>query len=364
MVIDMNYWNKVFKRILILAISVLAVYLGFKLAIFYVPFLIAFVIAIALEPAIKWIMKKTKLKRKASSIMVFIVAFAILTGLIAWGVTALISEATNLMGNLNVYIEKGTIIVQNIIAQIDFQKLQISSDMMQTIQSSALEILGAVSTWLKGALTSILNGITAIPTIFIYIGITFLALYFMCTDRIYMLDQIEHHLPADWVKKIGHHVRDLSKTLGGYLKAQLILIVISFMISLVGLYIFHFAGLNVAYPLLVALAIGFVDALPIFGSGTVMLPWAVISACTGDLALGIAIFALWIIMSVVRQLIEPKIVSGQIGIHPIFTLIAMYTGFKFMGVIGMLVGPIILIILKNIYSTIIDEGVMKAIFDK
>ena len=69
-------------------------------------------------------------------------------------------------------------------------------------------------------------------------------------------------------------------------------------------------------------------------------------------------------MSIVRLVIEPKVVSGQIGIHPIFTLIAMYTGFRAIGVLGMLVGPIILIILKNIFSTIIDKGIMKSIFDR
>lgn len=69
-------------------------------------------------------------------------------------------------------------------------------------------------------------------------------------------------------------------------------------------------------------------------------------------------------MSVVRQFIEPRMVSGKIGIHPIFTLIAMYTGFKFIGVIGMFIGPIILIILKNIFSTFIDKGVFKSIFER
>ena len=78
-----------------------------------------------------------------------------------------------------------------------------------------------------------------------------------------------------------------------------------------------------------------------------MLPWAIISACTGDITLGVAILILWAIMSIVRQFIEPRIVSGQIGIHPIFTLIAMYTGYKFIGILGMIVGPIILIIIKN-----------------
>ena len=108
--------------------------------------------------------------------------------------------------------------------------------------------------------------------------------------------------------------------------------------------------MNVKYPLLIALAIGFVDALPILGSGSVMVPWAVIEALNGDLKLGVAIIVLWIIMSLVRQVLEPKIVSGRIGIHPIFTLIAMYTGFKVIGVMGMIVGPIALIIIKSILT--------------
>ena len=87
--------------------------------------------------------------------------------------------------------------------------------------------------------------------------------------------------------------------------------------------------------------------------------------CIRDsLTLGISLIVLLIIMGMVRQFMEPRVVAGQIGIHPIFTLIAMYTGFRFMGVIGMLIGPIILIILKDIYATIIDKGVMKAIFDR
>ena len=95
-----------------------------------------------------------------------------------------------------------------------------------------------------------------------------------------------------------------------------------------------------------------------------MVPWAIIAGFYGDIKLAICILVLWIVMSVVRELIEPKIVGAHIGIHPIFTLIAMYTGVKFIGVIGMFIGPIILIILKNIFSTFIDKGVFKSIFDR
>ena len=95
-----------------------------------------------------------------------------------------------------------------------------------------------------------------------------------------------------------------------------------------------------------------------------MIPWAILCAINVDLNLGIAIIILLVIMSVIRQLLEPKLVSKNIGIHPIFTLIAMYTGFKVIGVMGLLIGPIVLIIFKNIFANLIDKGVFKTIFDR
>ena len=235
---------------------------------------------------------------------------------------------------------------------------------MPVIENSTNDILQNVSNWLRGGLTNIIELVTSLPTIAICIGITVVALYFICVDKIYILDQIEHHLPKIWVKKISTHLKDLIQTLGGYLKAEASLVLISFVISLVGLYVLQFIGFNIQYPLLVALAIGFVDALPILGSGTVMVPWAIISAINGDINLGIAIIILLIIMSVVRQILEPKLVSKNIGVHPIFTLLAMYTGFKVIGILGLLIGPIVLIIFKNIFANLIDRGVFKTIFDK
>ena len=95
-----------------------------------------------------------------------------------------------------------------------------------------------------------------------------------------------------------------------------------------------------------------------------MIPWAILSAINGDINLGVAIIILLILMSITKQFLQPKLVSKNIGIHPIFTLIAMYTGFKVIGVIGLLIGPIVLIIFKNIFANLIDKGVFKTIFDK
>ncbi len=239
-----------------------------------------------------------------------------------------------------------------------------SNELLTIIQSSFQEILNSLSVWGTRFLSNIVNALTQIPTILIYVVITILSLYFICTDKIYILDWTEHHMPKSWVRKMGMHVREITQALAAYLKAQVTLVFVSFMISLAGFYIFMFVGLNIKYPLLIALVIAFVDALPILGSGTVMVPWAIISALDGDINLGIALITLWILMSIIRQFLEPKLVSNKIGIHPIFTLIAMYTGFKTLGVIGMLIGPIILIIIKNIFGAFIEQGIVKTILDR
>lgn len=95
-----------------------------------------------------------------------------------------------------------------------------------------------------------------------------------------------------------------------------------------------------------------------------MIPWAIISAVNGNLKLGIALFILYVIILVVRQILEPRIVSKNIGVHPIFTLIAMYTGFRISGLIGLIIGPIVLIILQNVFETMIDNGIVKTILDR
>ncbi len=354
---DLKYIYKVIRRVLNIILLVVLGYIGIKMAVFYMPFLIAFIISLIIEPAIRYLMKKTKMTRKMSSIIIFIIVFSIIIGVITWGIISLISESTNLLQTLNIYIDKAYTQIQDVIGKLEITKISISNNVLDIAQNASRELLLKISTWLTQFLTKLINIVTSIPVMGIYTVITILSVYFICTDKIYILDLMEHHMPKKWVQKIGTHIKEISKSLGGYLKAEAILVLVSFAISVIGLYFFKFIGMNIKYPLLIALGIGFVDALPILGSGTVMLPWAIISALNGDLKLGIAVIVLWIIMSIVRQILEPKIVSGKIGIHPIFTLIAMYTGFKIIGVMGMLVGPIVLIILKNIFATVLEQGV-------
>ena len=364
MITDMNYYKKVGKRLIIFLLTLLFLYIAFKLSIFYIPFLIAFIISLIIEPLIRKVMKFTNLTRKVSAIITLIIVFSLIIGLLIWGITTLITEASIILENLNSNSGNITDRVSNLITNFSFENIKIPNQIKEIIKNSFNNFLGAGTNVAQDMLTNIINIVTNIPKMIIYIGITIIATYFVCTDKMYILDQLEHHLPRNWVNKFGIKLRKVISSLGNYLKAEGIIILISFSIVLIGVIIFNIVGMNVKYPVVIALFIGFVDALPILGAGTIMIPWAVTSAFNGDITLAISLMGLYVIIIVTRQLVEPKIISSHIGIHPIFTLIAMYTGFKIIGILGMFIGPVILIILKNIFETMIDNGVVKTILDR
>ena len=263
MIINMSYWTRVLKNVLYVILILIGLYVALKLSIFYMPFLIAFIISLMIEPAIKKIMKKTGLTRRTSSIIIFILVSIIIIGGLTWLLITLFSESSNLLQSLNDYFDKLYEQFQNLINYLNFDNIHLSDEILNVIQNSTGDFLTTASTWLRNILNNLLDFITSIPSIAICIGITVIALYFICVDKIYILDQIEHHLPKLWVKKISIHLKELIQTLGGYLKAEATLILVSFIISLVGLYFLQIVGFNIQYPLLMALFIGFVDALPI-----------------------------------------------------------------------------------------------------
>lgn len=263
MIFDVSYWTRVFKRILYVVFILLGLYIGLKLSVFYMPFLVAFIISLMVEPAIKFIMRKTNLTRRTSSIIIFVIVSLIILGTLTWLIITLFSESSSLLQGLNNYFDKAYIQFQSLISTFNYDKIHLSSEVLSVIENSTEDLLTTASNWLRGTLTGLINFITSLPSIAICIGITVVALYFICVDKIYILDQIEYHLPKVWVKKIRVHLKDLIDSLGGYLKAEATLILVSFIVSLIGLYILEFSGFNVQYPLLMALFIGFVDALPI-----------------------------------------------------------------------------------------------------
>ena len=237
---NFKYWTSVSKRILGAILAILCVLASFKLVVFYLPFLIAFIISLVIEPWIRWIMKKIKLSRRVSAIIIFFITFGLIIALLSFGIGNLISESTNLLNKFNDYYSLISTKINDFIKATDFSRFKIPTEISQLLQDASSTALERVSEWVQKFLSRVLSIITSIPTYGVYFGITILSLYFICTDKIYMLDELEHHLPEKWMKKISKHLREIIKTLGEYLKAQIKLIVIAFIICLIGLYIFHF----------------------------------------------------------------------------------------------------------------------------
>lgn len=358
----MSYLS-ILKKFIIGILIIVSFLLIFKLTIFYIPFLIAYIISIIIDPIIKFVNKKAHFSRKVSSIIVLATMFSIIAALLVWGIVRLVAETTNLLEGLNIYLEKTLNFISDKISSFDFTKYKVSNNVINIFEDTTTDYLNTITKYLKELLTKILNYITSLPNMLINTIITILATYFITSDKFYILDRMEHHLSKKMVGKITKHAKEITSSLGGYLKAEIILSIITFMVVLTGLNIFYLIGMNVDYPILMAIVIGFVDALPILGAGSVMIPWSIILFINSNNSLAFSVIGLYIFIVVLKQLLEPKLVSNNIGIHPIFTLIAMYTGFKLIGIIGLLIGPIVLIIVKNIFAEALDKGIINSIMD-
>ena len=353
----------IFKKFVLVSVLIVLFLIICRLSVFYVPFIIAYIIFLLVDPLIKWINKKTTLSRKVSSIIVLATIFSLLIGITIWGGIKLISETTNLLEGLNNYLDKSITFLTDIKNNFNINELNLSEEVISVFEKSTANFINSIAEYIKNLLTKILKYITSIPNIFINVIITILATYFITSDKFYILDRMEHHLSKKMVGKLISHAKEITQSLGAYLKAEITLSIITFLVVLTGLNIFYLLGMNVEYPILMAILIGFVDALPILGAGAIMIPWAIFLFFNNNINLGCSIIGLYIFTLAQKQFIEPKLVSNNIGVHPIFTLIAMYTSFKIIGIIGLLLGPIILIILKNVFAETLDKGIVNSLAD-
>ena len=177
----------------------------------------------------------------------------------------------------------------------------------------------------------------------------FLIVYF-ATDSGTISSGLLSILPDKWQKKLPHLKLKLTKTLTGYLKAYLLIMLITFLEVFVGLSV-----LGAEYAFILALIVAIVDLLPILGTGTVLVPWSVFAFLGSDIGLGIGLLVLYGVTIVVRQIIEPKIVGKAVGLHPLATLASVYIGLELLGFAGIFIGPIIVMFLFRKDTKAADE---------
>lgn len=360
-----SYKDFDFKKlyfIVYIALILLVVFLAFKLGVFLFPFTLALFISIIIRPLVRFLMNKLKFSKKTASIISIVTFLIVFFGLIGILSLKFFGEIYKLSQNLNNYSSDiqnlWTENVKKVYTYLGNFPAGFNDQLNNTINSFVSK--GSVK--LGSFINGVISFVTSIPTLILYIVITILSTFFMILDREEILSYLEHQLPKSWLDKVFNIKTEMFTVLVSYLKAQAILGSICLIESLILLNLLAFLKFDVPYPLLMSIIICIADILPILGAGTILIPWSVLSFATGNIKLGIGLLISYLIIMSVRQMLEPKLISQNLGVHPLITLISMYSGFKVFGVSGFLIGPVVMIILKNVFSKELEVGFFRDIF--
>ena len=347
---SMKKYVKAILNLVIAAVTlVLIVWLLPKVLIFFMPFVIGWIIAWIATPAAKFVEEKLKIKRKMGSAVVIIVViggvvlvayligaklFHELAGFLQdlptmW--QALENDINEIAAKFSSLYVKLPIEVQETINGIGAQASEFGADLVGKISSPTFE---AVSNFAK-----------KLPTVVIGIIMCLLSAYFFVAEREALADTLRNLLPETLRYRLGLMKSSVIGAVGGYFKAQFKIEVWIYLLLVIGFFI-----LDVRYALLIGVGVALLDFLPFFGTGTVMLPWGNIKFLGDDYKMTIGILLIWGISQLVRQIIQPKIVGDSIGVPPIPTLFLLYIGYRFGGVIGMIVAVPIGIIVWTMYK--------------
>jgi sporulation integral membrane protein YtvI len=331
------------------SLAILGLFLVLKLLRFTAPFLLAFLFSTALEPVVRFLKKRVRIPRKLGAIISILLVLGTIGTLLGLIVTRLVLEIRNLYDVFSTSFVDMTAFFNRMMDQAAQVYIRLPKEVTDAIDNS-VTALGTSLKDILGRLAEITLKVTvSVPEAVIFLLVTILATYFMISDRVRINAAFEKWVPKSWLKNTRHMVVDVFKALFGWLRAQGIIMSITFSIILTGLLL---AGID--NPLVIALLTAVIDALPVFGAGAILIPWGIALIVTGNVKLGIFLLILDGVILIVRHLIEPRIVGRQIGIHPLLTLLGMYLGLQWIGVLGMILGPICMVLLKAIL-----DGVLK-----
>ncbi|GAE87478.1 sporulation integral membrane protein YtvI [Acetivibrio straminisolvens] len=348
----------VIKLVLIFGGTIVGILLGLKLAIYLAPFLIAFAISSLIEPVIQFLMKRLKFRRKFAALVSLLLVLSIITILLLMLFSKLYKEITSLSNTQPEFLKEAYQNISNLINRGLNIYFGLPGEVTAQISNMVSNLSNSISSVVDSFVKGIYNTAVSIPQMVIFVLVTILSTYFLSGDRDRIYSYIKNNLPETFLNKIISIKDDTFMALFGYFKAQLILMVITFCELSIGLTI-----IGVKRSVLLGMVISFIDAFPVLGTGGVLVPWAIYEFLTKDIRMGVSLLILYIIVLVIRQMIEPKIVGHQIGLHPLVTLMSMYLGMKFFGLLGLILGPIVVLIVKNIISGMMKQRSLKELIN-
>ncbi len=322
---------------------------GPKLIGFFMPFVVGWLIAMIANPLVRFLERRLKIVRKHSSALIIVVVLAGVIGLGYFLVTRLAAQAVELAKELpevyaaasqeiELFFERFDHIFWMLPENVRQAWSEFTGNVGQTIsllvQKIASPTVEAAGTMAKG-----------IPAVLVNVAVTILSSYFFLAEREQILAFWRKHLPEGGERYYRFLKGDVKKLVGGYFLAQFKIMFVVAAILLAG-----FLILGVRYAFLMAILIAVLDFLPLFGTGTVLIPWAAVKLLSGQYMQALGMASLYVLSQVVRQMVQPKIVGDSLGLPPLYTLLFLYLGFKLKGISGMILAVPLGILAIKLYE--------------
>lgn len=309
------------------------------------PFAAGTVIALLAEPLVRLLAKK--LPRGLGAGIGVTVTLAFLAGLLSIVGAAAVRQVGILsqkIPDLGRAAGEGIVHLQDFLVNLT-QKAP--EGMRATLTGSVLRLFDSGSAVVDEMTRRIPNALTKViswvPKGAMSIGTALISSFLISARLPKLKTLLREKLPQSWTQSYLPNMKKAGKAVSGWLKAQLRLSAITYLIVAVG-----FLLLRIPNALLWGLLIAVVDAVPILGTGTVLVPWGIICLVQGNVIQGVGLLALCGAAIFTRSILEPRLVGRQLGLDPLVTLIALYIGFRFWGILGLILAPILATVVKNI----------------
>lgn len=311
------------------------------------PFLFGGALALAAEPLVKCLNRRLRLPRPVCAGIGISMAFFLLAALLLILCAALIRELGLLAGSL----PDIALTLQNSIALLRSWLLGLSSHAPQSLQpllqenvqslfSSGTALLDQTVRYILGLAGNLLSHI---PDSALTVGTAVLSGFMISAKLPRLRRQLLRSIPSARLEQLRTVGKRMGRALFGWLKAQLKLMGVTFALLLMGFFL-----LRIPNAPLWAVGIALVDAFPILGTGTVLLPWCLIKLLQGDAARAIGLAGIYVTISLIRSALEPRLVGSHLGLDPLVTLVALYAGFQLWGIGGMLLAPLLTVTVMQI----------------
>lgn len=351
-------FSKVLVKFINYAVILAGIFLFFRYLFFpLLPFVLSLFITALIRPAVLFVSKKTGLPIKLSVVLFTLALISVLFALVYISFSRLLSELVSFAyfvsgEEFSAFVESICGKVIEVISKLSGNKLSDAqlSVLSDKIQSFDFVVTESVKELLPKLLSKIGSFLSAFPSAVLFLVIMFVSLFYIGCDY----ERISAFLARQFSDKTLNNVREIKKvflsTIKELFKAYFLITFITFSQLLAG-----FLVLDVKYAILLALVVSLVDMLPVLGTGTVLVPWAVFCYITGDVPRCVGLLVVYAIITLVRQIAEPKIVGSAVGLSPLVTLISMYLGIKLIGFAGLFIFPICAMVLKSLN----DKNIIK-----